>query len=61
MTPEEWRTLAYLWVGLTIAVGLLARRYRRSWLRWCVLSLLVSPLLALAFLFAVGKRHPVGG
>jgi hypothetical protein len=40
MTPEEWRTLAYLWVGLTIAVGLLARRYRRSRLRWCLVSTL---------------------
>jgi hypothetical protein len=53
--------VAYLWVGFTVVVGLLANRYGRSWVSWCVLSLLVSPLLALAFLLAVGRRDPVGG
>jgi hypothetical protein len=58
---EDAVTVIYLWVGFTVVVELLANRYRRSWVGWCVLSIVVSPLLALAFLLAVGKRAPVGG
>jgi hypothetical protein len=58
---EDMVTFVYLWVGFTVVVALLANRYRRSWLGLCVLSLVVSPLLALAFLLAVGERDPVGG
>lgn len=51
---EDAVTVIYLWLGFTVVVGLLVNRYRRSWLGWCVLSIVVSPLLA------VGKRDPVG-
>jgi hypothetical protein len=55
MTSVE---LIYLWVGLCIAVGLFARaRYSRSGLGWFVLSMIVSPLLGLVFVLALGRRQ----
>ncbi|AHB47181.1 hypothetical protein W911_00235 [Hyphomicrobium nitrativorans NL23] len=45
------------WVLLSIAVGVGARnRFNRSGADWCVLSLVVSPLIAGAFLLAAGPK-----
>jgi hypothetical protein len=49
-------TLVVIWIGLCIAVGILAARYGRSGFGWFVLSMLLSPLLGVAFVLALGRR-----
>jgi hypothetical protein len=48
----------FFWLGFSIAVALLASRYNRSGFGWFLLSLLLSPLLALVFVLACGPRAP---
>lgn len=50
--------LFLFWVGITVAIGFLARRYGRIWLGWCFLSIVLSPVVAGAILLAVGPRSP---
>jgi hypothetical protein len=47
-----------LWVGIAIAVGLLAERRGSSGLIWFAISVFFSPILALLLLLAV---TPQGG
>jgi hypothetical protein len=56
MTEIDTGTAIGLWVGLCIAVGLFANRYGRSGLGWFVMSMIVSPLLGVAFVLALGRR-----
>jgi hypothetical protein len=51
-------TLIFIWVGLCVAVGILAARYGRSGVGWFLLSLVLSPLLGVAFVLALGRRTP---
>lgn len=60
MTDIDTGTAIVLWVGLCIAVGLLANRYGRPWFSWTILSVLISPLLGFVFLLAVGKKTGAG-
>jgi hypothetical protein len=49
-----------VWLGLSIAVGVLAGRYRRSEGGWFLLALVISPVIAGALLLASGARPPKG-
>ena len=53
---DEAVTLSFLWVGLCIAVALLANRYGRSGFGWFLMSMIVSPLLGFLFVLALGRR-----
>jgi len=44
------------WLFLSMAAGLYADRLNRNAVGWTLMSLLLSPLGAFAFLFAVGAR-----
>src|SRR5262245_19264572 len=46
--------VVFLWLLLSLAVGLFAARRGRSSVGWCLVSLAISPLLGLVFLLAVG-------
>lgn len=51
--------LVFGWVLLSIAVGVGARnRFDRSCVDWTVLALVISPLIAAAFLVASGPKAP---
>lgn len=52
--------LVLLWVGLSIAVGLLAARRGRGMGAWIALSVALSPLLAGLLLLIIGpaQDHP---
>jgi len=43
-----------LWLVCSIAVGVLANGMRRSGYGWCLLALLISPLIAGILVFALG-------
>ncbi len=43
------------WIGLSIAVAVLAARYERNALAWLFVALLLSPLLGGALLLAFGR------
>ncbi len=45
------------WLLLSIAAGYYAERLRRSNFGWFFVSLITSPLIAFAFLFALGSRR----
>jgi putative effector of murein hydrolase len=49
-------TAVMLWLGLAVAVGILAARFNRSGPGWFVLSMLLSPLIACALVLALGRR-----
>jgi hypothetical protein len=49
-------TLVIIWVGLCIAVGLLAHRHKRWGFGWFVMSMIVSPLLGVVLVLALGRR-----
>jgi hypothetical protein len=49
--------LVLVWIALSIAIGIGARRrYARNGLGWFLLALVISPLIAVAFLLAVGPK-----
>jgi hypothetical protein len=52
-------TLIIAWVGLSVAVGILAERYQRS-AGWFLTALVVSPLIAGAWLLAIGPQQKRG-
>jgi hypothetical protein len=43
-------------VGFSIAVGLLASRYNRSSLGWFLFSIVLTPVLGVLFVLALGPR-----
>lgn len=49
----------FLWIGLAVAVGVLASRYDRSVVGWVALAIVFSPLIAGVILLAAGSRRPV--
>ena len=47
------------WIAFSVAVGIAAhRRFGRNGQNWSALAFLISPLLAGAFLFALGPKTP---
>jgi len=49
----------FIWIALAFAVGMIAgRRFDRNAIGWFVLAILISPLLAIIFLFAAGRKPP---
>lgn len=56
----EMFMIVFSWFGFSAAIGVgAARRYDRNGVGWFFLSLLISPLLAVAFLLAAGTRRAV--
>jgi uncharacterized membrane protein YhdT len=53
---NEVVTLTFFWIGLCVAVAILAARYGRSGFGWFALSMLLSPLLGVALVLALGRR-----
>jgi hypothetical protein len=51
--------IAVLWAGLALAVGVLARTYRRDPIAWTILSLIFTPVAGFTFLFVAGVPHEV--
>jgi len=49
-------TTGVFWVLLSIAVAILADRYNRAGFAWFLFSLILSPLLGFAFVFASGPN-----
>jgi hypothetical protein len=49
--------MIFFWFGLSVAVGMRATRYERS-AGWFVTALVFSPLLAGAWLLALGPKAP---
>lgn len=47
-----------LWLGFAFLVGQLATTRNRSRAGWVIRAILVSPIVALVFLYAVPKREP---
>jgi hypothetical protein len=47
--------LVVVWLGLSVAVGILASRYGRYGFWWTVISLLLSPLVGVALVLALGR------
>ena len=50
-------SIIIFYIGISIAIGMLAARFNRNPLRWIVLSILISPILAGIFLLVVGKKQ----
>jgi hypothetical protein len=44
------------WVMLSVAAGLYAARLGRSGFGWALFAVIFSPLMAFAFVFALGRR-----
>jgi hypothetical protein len=49
---------AFFWSMLCLAVGALAERYNRLGIGWFLFAWVLSPLLAMIFLLALGKAEP---
>jgi hypothetical protein len=46
-----------VWIGVAVAIGVLASRWGRNGLGWALFGIVLSPLLSGIFLLAVGKRE----
>jgi hypothetical protein len=46
-----------LWLGFSIAIGILASRRGRSGIGWFLFSLILSPLLGLIFVLVLPRRN----
>ena len=46
-----------VWLVLSIAAAIYAARLRRTGVGWFFLSLILSPLIVVAFLLALGRRE----
>lgn len=44
----------FFWIAFSLAIAILANRYRRSAIGWFVVAAVFSPFLALIFLLALG-------
>ncbi len=53
-------SFAVLWIGFALAVGMLAGKRGRGSGNWFVLALLISPLLAVIFLFIADDLSKAG-
>jgi hypothetical protein len=51
--------ILFFWIGFSVAVGIAANtRNGRGGFGWFVVALIISPILAAAFLFALPKGDP---
>jgi hypothetical protein len=46
----------FFWIGFALVTGVAANTRGRSGVAWFLLALLISPLLAIGFLLAVGPK-----
>ncbi len=53
----ELLTVAVVWIALAVAACFYAGRLNRNGFVWGLVALVLSPLVAFAFLFALGERE----
>lgn len=53
-----WILLALFWLSFSMMVGALAERWGRSAMGWALIALVVTPILALAYLLVLGDANP---
>lgn len=52
----ETLILMYFWLTFSLAVAILARRYRRTAIGWFIFAIFLSPVLAAFFVLALGPK-----